>query len=518
MAISERRIRFADRSVRPRMMQIGILLSDHQVPQWVSELAIECRKAFHCEISFIRNNGNPSPKPALPSTEKSPSGWSPAAGISFSQTIDELLENKNPDKPFTFLLHLSGNRLPSAFTIPIVGVTINDIDSHSVYFEPKNLYRTGNGTFTLTLTLSNGELLNQGRFRCLPYSATKTIQLLHAQFIALFIEGIRKYGGNGPSKANISVPELLPRTFAPITTPTILSKINHRINGLFYRYKWNIGIIPAPIETVAEVHQLPPIQWMKEVSGTGFKADPFGYSHEGKPVILYERFDEQENKGLLEILSETTAQLLPEAKHHLSYPFIVEVHNERYCIPEQAATGKLIAYKIKEGKLQYSHTLLNDFDAVDATLIQNDGKWWIFATRKQHNNADLKLYIFYSDDFHGTWTPHPHNPVKTDICTARPAGNFFYSNGKLYRPAQDSSLGYGSGIHLMEITRLDTEGFSEHIHLRITPPLHGNQYPEGLHTISPCGNQTLVDGKRKIFTLKPLLALFRKKGINQDPE
>lgn len=501
------------------MMQIGILLSDNQVPQWVSELANECRQAFHCEVHFIRNNGEPSPKPTLPFTEKAPSGWLPSkTSVSFYQSLNEILNSKNPEKPFSFLLHLSGDHLPSTTTVPVIRVSINGIDLRSVFVDPKDLYMTENGTFTLSLTLSQEELLNQGRYRCLGYSASKTINQLHAQFIALFIEGIRKFRNNSPSATSIKVPSLSPRTFPPVKTPDLLSKIQHRFSGLFFRYKWNIGIIPSPIEIVAEPHQLHPVQWMKEASGTGFKADPFGYVQEGKPVILYERFDEQENKGLLEIQSETTWQLLPEAKHHLSYPFIVEVNSERYCIPEQAAIGKLIAYKIIEGKLQYSHTLLNDFDAVDATILQHDGKWWIFATRKHNNSADLRLHIFYTDDFHGPWTPHPHNPVKTDICTARPAGNFFHKNGKLYRPAQDSSLGYGSGIHIMEITRLDTEGFSEHIHQRITPPLHGHQYPDGVHTISTCGNQTLVDGKRKVFTLKPLLALLRKKGINQHPE
>lgn len=498
------------------MMQIGILLSEQQVPQWVSELADQCRKTLSCEIRFIRNNGDPFPKPSLPVLEKMPSGWRPASVADYTHSLEEFMTAVNQEKSFSYLLLLSGEQLHGYPTVPVINVELNDNEFRTVFTNPKDLYCTANGCFTLTLKFSEGQLLQQGRYRCLGYSASKTIQLLHSQLTALFIEGILKH--KSQTTSGNTVPALPPRDHNPVTIPGAFAKIHHRINGLFYRYKWNIGIVPAPIQTFLHPEQLPAPNWMHEESGTGFIADPFGYMEEGKTVLLYEGFDENQQRGLLQMAGESTKQLLPELKHHLSYPFLIEVDGERYCIPEQASSGKLIAYKITEGKLQYSHTLLHDFDAVDATLLQHEGKWWIFATRKQNNGADLRLYIFYADDFHGTWSPHPQNPVKTDICTARPAGNFFYKNGKLYRPAQDSSLGYGSGIHIMEVTRLDTEGFSEHIHLRITPPLKGQRYPDGLHTISTCGNQTLVDGKRKVFTLKPLIAFFRKKGINQHPE
>lgn len=499
-----------------QLLHIGILLSETRIPQWVHDFALACAKALPCEISFIQNNGKPSPKPSLPITEKEPAEWAPSQAI-FHLKVDDLINNNNPEKHFKYLFYLSGDPIPASLANDI-SASINDTPLRSAFPSPNEIYKTGNGCFTISLSQTSGGTLNEGRFRCLDYSVTKTIRQLHSHLSTLFIEGIIQLEKNGSSNYNKHLPELTYRPPSAIVVPGIFSKIRHLINILFYRYKWNIGIVDSPIDNFLQPHQLPSVKWKEEVKGLSFIADPFGYLENGKPVLLYERYDEQEQRGLLEMTGETTATLLPETKHHLSYPFFIEVNGEQYCIPEQAGSGKLDAYKISNGKLHYSHTLLKDFDAVDATILHHEEKWWIFATRKQNNGADLRLHLFYADDFYGTWMPHPLNPVKTDICTARPAGNFFRKDGKLYRPAQDSSLGYGSGIHIMEVTRLDTEAFSEHIHLRITPPLNGHQYPDGLHTISTCGNQTLVDGKRKVFTLKPLFTFFRKKGINQQPE
>jgi len=55
-----------------------------------------------------------------------------------------------------------------------------------------------------------------------------------------------------------------------------------------------------------------------------------------------------------------------------------------------------------------------------------------------------KLRVWFADDLLGSWCPHPGNPVKPDIRSARPAGTPFVHDGALYRPAQDCSRTYGA--------------------------------------------------------------------------
>jgi hypothetical protein len=57
----------------------------------------------------------------------------------------------------------------------------------------------------------------------------------------------------------------------------------------------------------------------------------------------------------------------------------------------------------------------------------------------------------------------------------------------------------------MEITKLTTEIFEEIPVNRITPDMLTGPYKEGVHTLSPLGNKTLIDAKRKKRTLQPFL-------------
>ena len=49
------------------------------------------------------------------------------------------------------------------------------------------------------------------------------------------------------------------------------------------------------------------------------------------------------------------------------------------------------------------------------------------------------------------WTPHPENPIVTDIRTARPGGKIFIQDGKIYRPSQDCSIRYGRALNMNQI-------------------------------------------------------------------
>ncbi len=156
-------------------------------------------------------------------------------------------------------------------------------------------------------------------------------------------------------------------------------------------------------------------------------------------------------------------------------------------------------------------TLLDNFRAVDPSIIFHHGKWWLFCTNAEHRGADLRLYIFHSDALKGPYTPHEMNPVKTDICSARSAGHLFRIGTQLFRPSQDSSKGYGAEIVIHRIDELSRDKFAETAVNRLSPDRLTGPYISGWHTISSCGKYTIVDAKRKQFTPRNIFKLFRKK-------
>ena len=188
---------------------------------------------------------------------------------------------------------------------------------------------------------------------------------------------------------------------------------------------------------------------------------------------------------------------LPE---HLSYPFVVRDGQHVYCVPECAETGRVIRFALDEpsGTWRPTDPCVTAFTVVDPTLIKHHSVWWLFGG--QVGRADYELCIWYADKLTGPWTPHPLNPVKTDFCSARPAGPLFTSRGELYRPAQDSSQGYGSAVAIQRVVELDQQRYTEE-HVMRMEQLIDSPYRHGTHTLSIFSGGFIVDGKSSRFSL-----------------
>jgi len=102
--------------------------------------------------------------------------------------------------------------------------------------------------------------------------------------------------------------------------------------------------------------------------------------------------------------------------------------------------------------------------AVDATPLQYRDKWWLFANLADNATEATsdELFLFYSDSLlRGPWTPHPRNPIVSDVRRSRPAGPVMVRDGALFRPSQDCSIRYGYGIRINQITTLTEESYAE---------------------------------------------------------
>jgi len=139
--------------------------------------------------------------------------------------------------------------------------------------------------------------------------------------------------------------------------------------------------------------------------------------------------------------------------------------------------------------------LVDAFDGVDPTLFQHEGRWWLLCSSR-HQGSLHNLFIWYADTLLGPWRPHDGNPVKNDVRSSRPAGTPFAHEGHLYRPTPDCSRTYGARVVLNRINKLTPEEFVEEAVREISPIA---PYSDGVHTLSSCGEMTLIDGKRAVI-------------------
>lgn len=170
-------------------------------------------------------------------------------------------------------------------------------------------------------------------------------------------------------------------------------------------------------------------------------------------------------------------------------------------VPETYDTRRVELYRATEFPRRWEHAgvLVDNIEAVDATLLEYEGRWWMFVNvgEAASSTAD-ELYLFFADSPFGPWRPHCGNPVKSDARSARPAGRFFTRGGRLIRPAQNCSVRYGGSLALCEVQELTTSCYRERVVEEIGPEwLPGNA---GFHTLSFSPRLEVVDGSRPVFT------------------
>ena len=275
---------------------------------------------------------------------------------------------------------------------------------------------------------------------------------------------------------------------------------------IFKRDLYNVGLLHDPIHCFLDANWRAEINWLPEQSRAGsFIADPFGIEVNGKQDLLCEYFDYSEPMGRIvgaEIKDSLVVDVFEDvivSPCHTSYPFLFAHEGQVFCIPETSRAKELALYKMEvlPSKWRKEKVLLN-IDAVDPSIIYYVGRWWLFYGLGSADDA--KLFVSYSDSLYGPWFPHAKQPVKTDSSSSRPGGTPFIYMGKLYRPAQDGSNGYGRRIVINEIVTLSPEEFEEHV-VSVVEPDKNSPYPDGLHTLSALGNMTLVDSKREKFIM-----------------
>ena len=234
-----------------------------------------------------------------------------------------------------------------------------------------------------------------------------------------------------------------------------------------------------------------------------FWADPFVISRDDKYSIFVEEFIYAKNKGHISVLELDKAGKLLRVKklidkpYHMSYPFVFESEGAYFMIPETGENRTIDLYKCIDfpDNWVFVKNIMKDVNAVDTTLFNYNGKWWLFTVIDEINSSldgSPELFLFFTDNiFSGTWTSHPLNPVVSDIRIARPAGKVFIHNGNIYRPSQDCAGRYGKAFNINQILTLSETEYKEVRVRKIEPDWDSNL--KGTHTFNFDGDFTVID-------------------------
>ena len=271
-----------------------------------------------------------------------------------------------------------------------------------------------------------------------------------------------------------------------------------------YSPHWRVGWRFVDDGGVWARHSLEGAPWHSIADpGYRFYADPFPINFQGKTFIFVEDFDHRGGKGVISAIPFGDAGQIGPAEPvlsepwHLSYPYLLEHRGELWMIPESSQSRKISLYRADPFPSRWirDHDLIEDVDASDASLVQFEGKWWMFATvRDELGGLMDSVSLFCAEDLFGPWRPHLANPVLIDAAGARQAGQFHLQDGRLWRPVQDCRDGYGRVLGLAEVTRLDEQDYVQAIRTVLRPDR--NWPGRRVHTLSRFGRLECIDGSR----------------------
>ena len=294
---------------------------------------------------------------------------------------------------------------------------------------------------------------------------------------------------------------------------SITAKVRNAAGRLLreaWEEQWQVGILRQTADELVGAPDLRSISWLP-ARDNGYHADPFGLVDGGQDdLILAEAYDFDERLGyIVSIDRDGKERTVLREPFHLSFPQLVDHAGQRWLLPEAKAAGCLRLYRPDPFPDRFvpGPVLIEGLAAADPTLFGDEHGFWLFAGDGAAQD-ETTLVLYHAADLLGPWRPHPMNPIKIDLGSARPAGPLFRANGKLWRPAQDCRRTYGGAIVLNEVLVMTPQIYLEREGPRLTPDPDG-PCPDGMHTLTPFGTGFLVDGKREYRSLKRLTTGLR---------
>jgi hypothetical protein len=299
----------------------------------------------------------------------------------------------------------------------------------------------------------------------------------------------------------VSVGSLTAQAFRELTVQ--ISSVIYRL--CYNSPHWRVGWRKTSGPDTLELGRHPEAGWRDlPDDGSRFYADPFPLLFRDRLTLFVEDFKHKAKKGIISAITFDSQgpvgrpEPVLELNYHLSYPFVFVRDDQAWMIPESTAAGSIDLFRATKfpGGWVKEATLVASVVASDPTLLQHDGRWWLFATVRDGGGAfSDALHIWSAPDFRGPWVPHPRNPILIDIASARPAGRIVLRNGTLLRPVQDCRESYGHALGIARILALDENRFEQTVDKILTagPGWRGRR----IHTLNSAGGFEFIDGSAR---------------------
>jgi hypothetical protein len=397
-----------------------------------------------------------------------------------------LSERPAPTSELRDVLYLSHGQLvesaENAFGRAVLsGVTLVETDV---------LLRSAAGTVVVERTVSGVR----------PFSVTLSRDLLLWKLVALVRRAVERLPG-------LDLPTSTPELGAPLSTTALTARAISAwgrvlVTRLLFRRPWSIQVREhGPVPTKGWTKQDHLVRWRR----SHVYADPFLLEHDGRHHLFCEEVPVGAKRG---VISHTELRLdgagadppepILQRPYHLSYPFVFAHEGEMFMIPETRAVRRVELYRAVDFPFawQCEAVLLEDVLAVDATILFDDDRLWLFAgIASRHASSGDELHLFWAAEPQGPWHPHPRNPVVSDVRCARPAGAIKRWDSRLVRPTQDCSRRYGGAISFREIDVLSTTEYAEHEIDRLEPKDLGDA--RATHSYASDGRFEAIDLRRR---------------------
>jgi hypothetical protein len=525
-------------SPEPRKLRIGLFADSRLQPRWVAEAFAKVARSGFAEIVLIAAGGTAPSEPALWKLYNGVDRWAfgrsddPGERVDLATVPHRKLTNDldaRVDLDVAFALGaIDDSRLDGAASHGVWRFHFGDgdgIDAGRAANFPgfREVARGEPLSYSgVKVRLASGapaRLAYQSWSRTYPLSAARNREQLLTKTAEFALRALRDLHSFGPEWLEQCKTENRGQTpisasdaggFGGIRGLTPISRIGARIlhRGvekalhveqwfLAYRFRearfGDARAIPSDLRGF--VRLMPPKD--------RYWADPFALEKNGRYFVFFEELPFKTGRAhisMFEIDRETGRASEPvrvlERDYHLSYPFLVESDGQLYMIPETAQKGTVEVYRCIDFPLRWKleRVMMEGLRCVDATFHRAADRWWMFANAAASGSRmfDDELHLFHSDKLLGDWQPHARNPVKSDARCARPAGQLYWRNGTLYRPAQICAPLYGSGLSINRVLRLTPQEYVERQVERILPAAEAGLL--GLHTVNRAGDLTVVDG------------------------
>ncbi|MBI3209722.1 MAG: hypothetical protein HYZ37_12595 [Candidatus Solibacter usitatus] len=500
-----------------RLLRVGVFVDPSGVPRWVEALVAVLKELAEIDVRLIHCSPSTEPTPKEPSwlmrqlhvasrekfdafsltaTAPSHSFGAPCdLAIWLASTRDQHLDAKRLATHGALSVEFGAQTGPFPYWDEIA--TRSPISAVKVYWHESSL--------------SHGRRIRRGE--------TPTVQSLYftknaaepvvaaiRMLAALCIDVQRDRAGceesfrKFPVKPLLRNPPRIPSSWEAgmFAAGKLARSAALRWEALTWNPHWFLAIRPNAGQTLAD-GSLAGFQEIPLAKGSAMMADPFLLDRGEKTWMFYEDIPRDSPRGRLmcaEIHADgslSDAGIVLQRDCHLSYPCVIENNGDVFLLPESFEGSDVNLYRFT--RFPYEVRLVASpivgLGLADATPLLHDGLWYFFAATAPPFQETL---LFTAAKLDGSWKLHPASPISSSVANCRPAGNLFWRNGRLFRPAQDCSIRYGYAMVLNEVTLLTPTEFEERPVRHIAPTWAPRL--AGTHTWNESSRFQVTDGLR----------------------